>query len=83
MKKPSQSSFAAAGFEAFRKPTRRERFLAEMDRVVPWGQLCGLVRPGAGHPCHRPCEAQAFAAVIERDRARWTKIERETGVRTD
>ena len=57
MKKPSQSSFAPAGFEAYRKPTRRERFLAEMDRVVPWAELCALVEPvypkgttGAGRP---------------------------------
>lgn len=57
MNKPSQSTFAPSGFEAFRKPTRRERFLAEMDRVVPWAQLCALVKPvypkgttGAGRP---------------------------------
>jgi len=45
MNKPSQTTFAAAGFEAFRKPTRRERFLAEMDRAVPWGELVALVKP--------------------------------------
>lgn len=45
MNKPTQSSFATAGFEAYRKVTRRERFLAEMDRVVPWGELVGLVKP--------------------------------------
>ena len=45
MNKPSQRTFAAAGFEAYRKPTRREKFLAEMDRVVPWAQLCALVKP--------------------------------------
>jgi IS5 family transposase len=57
MKKSMQPTFAAAGFEAFRKSTRRERFLAEMDRVVPWAQLCTLVEPvypkgttGAGRP---------------------------------
>ena len=45
MNKPSQTTFAATGFEAFRKPTRRERFLTEMDRVVPWGELVVLVKP--------------------------------------
>jgi transposase, IS5 family len=57
MKKPTQPTFAAAGFEAFRKPTRRERFLGEMERVVPWAELCTLVEPvypkgttGAGRP---------------------------------
>jgi len=45
MKKPTQSTFAPAGFEAFRKVTRREKFLAEMDRVVPWAELVALVKP--------------------------------------
>ncbi len=27
------------------KKTRREQFLAEMDKVVPWGRLCGLIEP--------------------------------------
>lgn len=56
MKKPTQTTFAASGFEAYRKPTRRERFLAEMERVVPWGELCALIEPvypkseGPGRP---------------------------------
>ena len=29
MKKPTQATFAGSGFEAYRKPTRRELFLAE------------------------------------------------------
>jgi len=45
MKKPSQTTFAPTGFEAYRKPTRRERFLAEMEQVVPWGELVALVKP--------------------------------------
>lgn len=40
-----QMSFAASGFERFRKPTRRERFLAEMDTVVPWADLVALIEP--------------------------------------
>jgi IS5 family transposase len=31
-----QQTFAEATFEQYRKSTRRERFLAEMNRVVPW-----------------------------------------------
>jgi hypothetical protein len=31
-----QQTFAEATFEQYRKPTRRERFLEEMNRVVPW-----------------------------------------------
>ena len=37
-----QQTLAVAGdgsFEKYRKPTRREVFLAEMDRIVPWAQL--------------------------------------------
>ncbi len=45
MKKPRQMTFTPTGFEAYRKPTRRERFLAEMERVVPWAELVALVKP--------------------------------------
>ena len=31
-----QISLAEAGCEAYRKVTRREQFLADMQRVVPW-----------------------------------------------
>jgi IS5 family transposase len=34
-----------AGFEKFGKVTRRAQFLADMDRVMPWDKLVGLVRP--------------------------------------
>lgn len=51
-----QSTLAEAGFEPYRKSTRRERFLQQMDRVVPWKQLCALIEPlypkgrGPGRP---------------------------------
>ena len=42
----SQLTFASAtGFETFRKTTRREVFLAEMNQVVPWRRLLRLIRP--------------------------------------
>jgi IS5 family transposase len=34
-----------AGLEKYSKTTRRAQFLAEMDRVVPWAQLCALIEP--------------------------------------
>ena len=40
-----QQTLAEGSFEQYRKVTRRERFLAEMDQVVPWAQLCGLIEP--------------------------------------
>lgn len=33
------------GFERHRKTTRRDVFLAEMDKVVPWAALCALIAP--------------------------------------
>ena len=50
-----QITLATAGFERFAKTTRRAAFLAEMNRVVPWAELCGLVepvypKPGNGRP---------------------------------
>ncbi len=34
-----------AGFEQHRKATRRDVFLAEMDKVVPWSALCAAIEP--------------------------------------
>src|SRR5271163_4975613 len=42
---PSQPSFATAEFLRKKKVTRREKFLAEMERVVPWARLVALVEP--------------------------------------
>ena len=33
------------GFERYTKKTRRAMFLEEMERVVPWGELCALIEP--------------------------------------
>ncbi len=51
-----QQTFAEVSFEQYRKPTRRERFLDEMNRVVPWAELAAAIEPfypkveGAGRP---------------------------------
>lgn len=34
-----------AGLEKYSKTTRRAQFLAEMNRVVPWAELCALIEP--------------------------------------
>jgi len=34
-----------SGFDKFAKTTRRARFLAEMERVVPWSKLCAVIEP--------------------------------------
>ena len=40
-----QQTFAEVSFEQYRKPTRRERFLDEMNRVVPWADLAAAIAP--------------------------------------
>jgi len=51
-----QRTLAEEGFETFRKPTRRERFLTDMDQIIPWRALCKVIEPfypkpkGAGRP---------------------------------
>ena len=51
----SKQMTLGTGFEKYSKTTRRERFLTEMDRIVPWGDLCALIAPmypkaGDGRP---------------------------------
>jgi transposase, IS5 family len=41
----SQLTFGDAEYAGKGKTTRRERFLAEMDQVVPWRSLLGLIEP--------------------------------------
>jgi IS5 family transposase len=35
----------SAGFERYRKPTRRDEFLATMNAIVPWTALCEVIQP--------------------------------------
>ena len=51
-----QQTFAAVSVERYCTPTRRERFLEEMNRVVPWIELVAVIEPvypkaeGPGRP---------------------------------
>ena len=51
-----QQTFAEVPFEHYRKSTRREQFLDEMNRVVPWAELVAVIEPvypkadGPGRP---------------------------------
>ena len=52
-----QQSFASEAWGRKGKVTRRERFLAEMDAVIPWSRLVALIEPhypnsGKGRPPH-------------------------------
>jgi IS5 family transposase len=44
-----------AGFEQYRRPTKRDVFLATMEEIVPWQELCAVIdpyypKPGNGRP---------------------------------
>ncbi len=44
-----------AHYERYRRPTRRDVFLATMEQIVPWSQLCAVIEPyypkaGNGRP---------------------------------
>jgi IS5 family transposase len=43
--KNKQMTLSGSGFEKYTKTTRRAQFLAEMERVVPWSELCALIEP--------------------------------------
>lgn len=43
--KTSTGLHAGPAFEALRAPTRRERFLSEMEHALPWRELGELVEP--------------------------------------
>jgi IS5 family transposase len=50
-----QQTFASLAWQNEGKKTRRERFLAEMDAIIPWRQLMELIEPhypkaGNGRP---------------------------------
>lgn len=52
-----QMTYADAEYASKRKQTRKELFLIEMDRLVPWRGLITLIEPHypkgeAGHPAY-------------------------------
>ena len=68
-----QKTFASAiSFEKYRKPTKRELFLAEMEQIVPWKEFCALLEPfypkeGKGRP---PIGLEMLAAPRSPERVR-------------
>ncbi len=52
----AQRTFASLGFDVKRRVTRREHFLSQMDRAMPWSELEALIEPyypkegGPGRP---------------------------------
>jgi IS5 family transposase len=51
----AMSADQGAGFEQYRRPTKRDVFLATMEQIVPWRELCSVIEPhyskvGNGRP---------------------------------
>lgn len=40
-----QQTFSEEGFEKYRKATRKETFLVEMNTIIPWQELAKVVKP--------------------------------------
>ena len=53
------------GFERYAKKTRRAIFLEEMEQVVPWAKLCGLIEPHYPKPGNgrRPKELEKMLRI--------------------
>jgi transposase, IS5 family len=45
MKQQTLAMASDKGFEQFRRPTKRDKFLRTMDLIVPWSELCAVVEP--------------------------------------
>jgi transposase, IS5 family len=45
LRQSKQLSFASYEFAQKKRVTRREKFLGEMEQVVPWAKLVALIEP--------------------------------------
>ena len=57
-----QISLATTGFELVTKRTRKRVFLDELNLVVPWTELVGLIQPFASGK--RPCTMSGCIASL-------------------
>ncbi|ATB58528.1 Xfu1 transposase [Xanthomonas citri pv. fuscans] len=61
-----QLTFGDAEYDGKRKRTRREVFLAEMEQVVPWKELLGLIEPHypkSGQPGRQPYRLETMLRI--------------------
>ncbi len=60
-----QRTFASVAWSQKGKVTRRERFLAEMDAVIPWSRLLALIEPHYPKPGRgrRPLEMETMLRI--------------------
>ena len=40
-----QTTLAKGTFAKYKKPTKKEKFLAQMDEIIPWKQLSEVIEP--------------------------------------
>jgi IS5 family transposase len=59
-----QATFASLSFDAKKRRTRREVFLAEMDKVVPWDALLALLEPAYPTSGRRGRPPMALASML-------------------
>ena len=45
-----QATFAESGFAKFHRATRKDRFLAQMEELIPWRELCAAIGPHYPRP---------------------------------
>lgn len=65
-----QQSFASFEYHGKKKQTRRERFLTEMERVIPWKRLLAVIEPhypkaGARGGQPKPLEAMLRIYLLQ------------------
>ena len=60
-----QMSFAQSEYSGRKKITRRERFLGEMEKVVPWARLVAVIEPHApkGERGRRPIGVERMLRI--------------------
>jgi len=61
-----QRILAKSGYERRPKATKRQRFLSEMDTVMPWARLISLVEPVQPKPGARGGRASCQAETMLR-----------------
>lgn len=59
-----QATFASLAFDRKKKPTRRERFLAKMETVVPWAALLAVIEPHSPKPGRRGRPPMPLATML-------------------
>ncbi len=58
-----QQTLADSSFEKFRKKTRKEQFLEEMEVIIPWEQLTEAIEPFYPNP-QNPILASFFSDLL-------------------